>query len=114
MDINFKNNALQKLFSSEKELIRKYGDKNARLLMNRLTRLMAAENLMDIGPPMRKPERCHELGHNRKGELSIDLWGPYRLIFKPNHDPIPSRADGGLDWSQVTKIVIYGVDDTHG
>jgi proteic killer suppression protein len=50
----------------------------------------------------------------RKGQLSVDLDHPYRLIFVVNHDPVPVLPDGGLDWSKVTAIKILGVEDTHG
>ena len=60
--------------------------------------------------------RCHELTEGRRRgqfHLSVDLDHPYRLIFVPDHDPIPKREDGGLEWSQVTAIKILGVEDTH-
>ena len=57
----------------------------------------------------------HELtAGKRSGKLSVDLDHPYRLIFIPDNDPVPRRADGELDWSQVTAIKIIGVEDTHG
>ena len=59
------------------------------------------------------PGRCHELTGNRKGQLSVDLDGPYRLIFKTAHNPLPRKEDGGLDWERVTAIVVLGVDNTH-
>jgi len=31
----------------------------------------------------------------------------------PEHDPIPTLPDGGLDWNKVTRIKILGVEDTH-
>ena len=43
----------------------------------------------------------------------MDLDHPYRLIFRPANDPIPKKADGGIDWSAVTIIEILGVEDTH-
>ncbi len=46
----------------------------------------------------------------RAGNLSVPL---SRLIFTPEHDPVPRLEDGGLDWSQVTAIKIPGVKDTH-
>jgi len=55
-----------------------------------------------------------ELTGNRKGQLSVDLDHPYRLILKPDHDPVPQRKEGGLDWQSVTQIKIIGVVDTHG
>ena len=57
--------------------------------------------------------RCHQLRGNRAGQLSLDLDHPYRLIFEPDHDPIPRKEDGGMDWTQITAIVIIGVEDTH-
>lgn len=44
----------------------------------------------------------------------MDLDHPYRLIIRPNHDPLPMRAEGGLDWKAVTAIVIVEIKDTHG
>ena len=37
-----------------------------------------------------------------------------RLVFEPNHDPLPRREDGGIDLDQVTAItVIWEVIDYH-
>ncbi len=44
----------------------------------------------------------------------MSLWGSYRLVFVPDHDPIPTRADGGIDRTLVTKISITEVVDYHG
>lgn len=57
--------------------------------------------------------RCHELLGNRAGQLSLDLRGQYRLLFAPGHAPAVKRADGGLNWTQVTAVVVIGVEDTH-
>ena len=59
------------------------------------------------------PGRCHELKGNRADQLSLDLDGPYRLIFEPAHDPIPRRPDKGLDWTRVTAVRILEVVDYH-
>ena len=80
-----------------------------------MAELRAAVSLMDFWPPKSGPSRCHELTQGqRKGQLSVDLDHPYRLIFVPDHNPVPKREDGGLDWSQVTAVKILGVEDTHG
>lgn len=60
------------------------------------------------------PGKCHQLRADRAGEFALDLWGPYRLIFVPDHDPIPRLSDGGIDRAQVTRILIKEVDDYHG
>lgn len=81
------------------------------MLRRRLDTLVAVDDL----EMMRElPGRTHELKGSRQGQLSIDLDGPYRLIFEPAHNPVPQKEDSGLDWSQVTAIRILDVEDTHG
>ncbi len=111
MDIVYKTEKLAKECNEEKLLIRKHGPKQGALLKRRLNQLRASNNLEDLKnlPQM----RCHELKGNLKGQLSVDLDGPYRLIFEAAHNPVPTKPDGGLDWKKVTEIRILGVADTH-
>jgi len=113
LDISFKTTKLEKEFNEEKRLIKIHGSRRAKVIKIRLAELRAASSLYDLGPPYDGPGRCHELTGNRKGQLSVDLDHPYRLIFVPNHKPIPSKSNGGLDWKQVTSIMIIGIEDTH-
>lgn len=114
MDISFKNKKLAKSLNERAQLEKIHGTKRARKIRIRLTELRAAESLMDFWPPKSGPSRCHELAQGqRKGQLSVDLDHPYRLIFVPDHNPVTRREDGGLDWSQVTAVIILGVEDTH-
>lgn len=90
---------------------RKLGDRQAKLLTRRLVELRAARSLSDMS---RLPgPRCHPLSGNRKGQLSVDLDHPNRLIFVPDQDPVPTKPDGGLDWSRITTILIIEIADTH-
>jgi proteic killer suppression protein len=73
--------------------------------------LKAADNCAMV--PTQKPERRHELTGKRKGTFAVDLKHPFRLIFKPNHEPVPVKKDGGIDLSKVTAITILGVEDYH-
>jgi len=115
MDISFKNNKLAKSFNEGAQLVKTHGTLRAKKIRIRMKELRAATSLMDFWPPKSPPDRCHELTKGkRSGQLSVDLDHPYRLIFIPDHDPVPRRDDGGLDWSQVTAIKIIGVEDTHG
>lgn len=114
MDISFKNKKLEKEFNEGAQLDKVHGARRAKKIRLRLAELRAAASLMDFWPPKSGPGRCHELTQGkRKGQLSVDLDHPYRLIFAPAHDPVPKRKDGGLDWSQVNAIKILGVEDTH-
>jgi len=102
---------LQKLCSTSREAQRHLGAKRARRLQQRMMELKAAISLDDIS--RLPPARCHELTGNRKGQLSVDLEYPYRLLFIPANNPLPETKNGGLDWSGVTEIEIIGVVDTH-
>jgi len=110
LDIQFSSTKDIDLFNDTKTLTRRFGDKRAKLIRRRLDELRAADTLED----MRGIGRCHELSGDKKYILSVDLDGPYRLLFKPGHHPIPQKPDGGLDWPEVTLIMILNVEDTHG
>ena len=57
---------------------------------------------------------CHELKGNRKGTLAVKLDHRLRLIFKPADEPVPLKADGGLNWKEVRAIRILSIEDYHG
>lgn len=114
MDIVFSSKKLKKQLNEEKVMVKTHGPRRCRLLKVIMTQLRAAPNLGIFAPPYSPPNRCHELKGNKKGQLSVDLDHPYRLLFKPANDPIPTREEGGLDWNKVTAIEIKGVEDTHG
>ena len=113
MDIDFEGQQLEKDCNDERRMQKRYGAKRAKLLKRRLVQLRAAPTLATFHPPYSGPARCHELKGNLKGILSVDLDHPYRLFFKPAHNPLPQRAEGGIDWDKITAIVILGVEDTH-
>ena len=73
--------------------------------------LAAAETLLDIS--RFRPARCHELIGDRKGQLSVDLEGPDRLLFVPADDSVPKGKGGGLDWAAITSIEVVAIADTH-
>lgn len=110
MDIIFKNRKFEQECNRQKSLIKRFGIARAALIRRRLDDLRAAAGLH----VMRfLSGRCHELKGNRAGQLSIDLDGPYRLLFRAANEPVPAKPDGGLDWTRVTCIEILGVEDTH-
>jgi len=111
MDINFATQKLTKIFNSEKLLRKEYGSENVRIIIRRMMVLRAAPTLEDVSH--RSPKRRHELKRARKGKFTVDLKQPYRLIFKPNHKPLPKKDDGGIDIKRVTAITILGVEDYH-
>lgn len=110
MDIKFKSNKLEKSLTIPREISRTYGIM-AKLVNQRMKEFQASQNLYVFGK-LPGPG-CHELKGIRKGQLAVIISGNWRIIFEPNHDPIPLKVDGGLDWQQVTSIKILEVADYH-
>lgn len=111
MVIHFRSNKLEKTFSSEKELTRSYGVEQGRLIMRRVSELRAARCLADLR--LLPQLRAHELVGDRKGQISITVRQPYRLIVLTANEPIPKLPDGGLDWSLVTEVTVTEVVNYH-
>src|SRR5579884_2919039 len=103
MEILFNDPEDAAAWNDNKRLMRLHGTARAKLIRRRLDDLRAAPTLAVMRA---LPGRCHELRGERAGQLSVDLDGPYRLIFTPAHTPFPVKPDGGLDWQQVTAIVL--------
>lgn len=112
MIIQFRTAKLKKICNDFKLSQRELGPVCAKKLRTRLDELDAAECLDHL--KYLPQARCHELKGDLKGILSVDLEHPYRLLFKPAHNPIPKKSDGGLDWKEVKAIIILEVEDTHG
>lgn len=111
MEIRYKHKKLHKVCSSTKEIDREFGPKIGRKIRQRLTELEAVETLEEM---RRLPgARCHELKGERIGQLAVDIFHPYCLIFEPDHDPVPQKSDGGLDWARVAAIRVVEIKDYH-
>ncbi len=111
MEISFATSKLAKLCNSEKKMKGTHGVRMAQVIQLRLMDLDAAETL----EMMRGlPGRCHQLTENLDGMFAVDLVHPDRLVFKPDHDPVPELSSGGIDWSKVTKIEVVGIGNYHG
>ncbi|WPD23512.1 MAG: hypothetical protein SD837_02905 [Candidatus Electrothrix scaldis] len=111
MHIYFKKRKIEKICNESKIAIKELGEKRGKKLMQRMMELAAAAFLSDIS--IYPPARCHELSGDRKGQLSVDLGHPYRLIFIPADDPVPLKKDGGLDRTAISSIEIIEIADTH-
>ena len=84
--------------------------KLASAIATRIKELQATSTLDDMRFLAGKIE---ELKGQRKGQFSIRLSANFRLIFEPNHDPVPTKADGGISWVAVTRVKILEVEDYH-
>jgi plasmid maintenance system killer protein len=111
MQIVFKTNRLEKRLSSDREIVRTWGNDNGQKIKQRMAEFQAAKCLGDM---YSLPCRCHELHGDRDGQLSVDLKHPSRLVFELANNPIPRKVDGGIDPSRITAIRILEVVDYHG
>lgn len=111
MRISFEKKKLQTVCNNLKSMQAAYGKDMAAKLGQRLADLHAATTLADMSHL--PPARCHLLTGDRKGQFSVDLVHPYRLIFKPDHDPVPLDKQGGIDRRAVTDIIVVEIADTH-
>lgn len=112
MDIQFDNAHIRKLCNDQKVLSQKLQKKRAELVSMRLQQLEHVENLaqMNLFPQA----KCHPLLHGgRKGQIAIWVDNKVRIVFVPAHDASPTKADGSLDWTQVTAIKIIEIVDYH-
>ena len=111
MVLQYESSGMAKACATDKQMRKRWGEPMAARLRLRLTQLEAFVTLADAStlPAM----RCHELTADRKGQIAIDLVHPHRLILRPDHDPLPTKPDGGLDRTLVTKLVVVEVVDYH-
>lgn len=89
---------------------KRQGEHRAKKIRQRLDDLQAANNLEEMRS---LPGRCHELVGDHRGQLSLDLDHPHRLLFIPADEPPALKPDGGIDWTHVRVIKILGIEDTH-
>jgi toxin HigB-1 len=111
IEISWSDRRLEEACSSDRVGARRWGPGNWRRLKLRLASLAAAPTLRDMAGV---PGNCHQLRADRAGEFAVYLWGSYRLVFEPDHNPLPGLPDGGIDRGRITKIVIKEVVDYHG
>lgn len=108
MEIRFKDKRVRELCEMQAAAERKLGAACARKLRTRLSDLDSAKRVSDLvaGNP-------HPLKGDRAGQFALDLAGGVRLVFSPDHEPCPTRPDGGIDWSLVTIARIEFIGDYH-
>lgn len=111
IEISWSSRRLEKVCGDDRQGQKHWGADEWKILKRRLAALLGAPTLADM---LGVPGNCHQLHADRAGEFAISLWGSYRLIFEPAHDPLPTLKDGGIDTSLVTKIQIKEVVDYHG
>jgi proteic killer suppression protein len=91
-------------------LIKEFGKLRAEKIRLRLTQLEDALTLEDV---RYLAGNYHELINDRKGQWACDLDQPFRLIFEPHENPIPTDKDGRYIWIEITGVEIIEIVNYH-
>lgn len=110
MEFEFQTGKLRKELTEQKAMDRAYGSRSS-ALRRRLAVLRNARCLAEV--PKTPPDRCHKLTADRLGQFAVVIKGNWRLVFVPDHDPLPLLLDGGVDEAAITKIRFVEVVDYH-
>ncbi len=110
MKLAYKSRHLEKSLTDPKTMAATYGVR-AKKVNQRIKELRAAATLavMNTIPAA----NCHPLVGNRQIQFAVDISANWRIILEPDHDPVPSTADGGVDCERITAIRILEVEDYH-
>lgn len=97
MEIKYKNRNLKKISTNADIARRNYGEQMAKKIHQRIDNIIAADSVEML--VLCRIGRCHPLHGDRKGQYSMDLIHPYRLIF--------TRVDNEIQIVEVQEIVDY-------
>lgn len=110
MKLSFKTRKLEKQLTDPAMMQKKFGQM-AKKVNQRMKELRAADNLEVL---MSIPAaRCHLLHGDKKDCYAVDISGNHRLIFEPDHNPLPRKDDNSVDHLRITDIRILNTEDYH-
>jgi proteic killer suppression protein len=101
---------LKKIANDDRKMVKDLGKVRADKLRTRLSQLQDAATLEDV---RYLPGNYHELTGDRKGQWACELDQPYRLIFTPHEDPIPTNEHGQYIWPQILGIEVIEIINYH-
>ena len=110
MEIKFADKKLAKVVNNDAKMLKEYGSVRFKLLRRRLSQLQVANTLEDV---RLLPGNYHELTSTRKGQWACDLDQPYRLLFEPQENPIPTDESGKYIWLEIKGVEIIEITDYH-
>ncbi len=105
MDVAFASVQLRDLCASHSDLVRRYGDRQARRIAQRLQTLRVALDLTELKT---MPGRLHPLVADRTDCFALDLIHPKRLVFEVDVN------DGCDVWTaRAATVVVLEIVDYH-
>jgi len=110
VEITFTAKKLEKLVNDDRKLLKEFGKLRADKIRARLAQLRFANTLHEV---RYLPGNYHELSGNRKGQWACDLDQPYRLVFTPHENPIPTNEHGQYIWLEITGVEVIEIVNYH-
>ena len=108
--ISYKSNKLEKQLTDATEMKKAFGTM-AKKVNQRIEEIKSSGNLEILKKI--PAANCHLLKGNKKGEFAVDISKNYRIVFIPDHDPVPIKEDNSIDCIKITDIKILGTEDYH-
>jgi len=108
LEINVETKKMTKTLSSQKAMVRAYGEAISTKLMRRITELSAATSLADTSHL--PPQRLHQLTGKYDTYFAVDLTRNMRLVFRGldmNNEITMIKTD-------IISILVREVVDYHG
>ena len=110
MNITFANKKLEKQGNNFALAQKKLGNDRATKYHQRLGDIRDAESFKDL---QFLPGHFHNLSGDRNGQWSCNLDHPYRLIFEPAIQPIPTNEHGTPILTEMRIVEIIEIVDYH-
>ncbi len=110
MNIRFSNRKLERSVESFAAIKKNYGTR-ARQVYQRLDDLKMVTSLVRMYEI--PAAHFHELSADRPGEFAVSISRNHRIIFRPDHDPVPRKEDGGIELNMVDSIVILAIGEDY-
>jgi len=109
MEIAFKTKALRTLCLTANAMDERYGDEDGMELRRWLADMSAAERLTDV--PLLTLSSVYR---NCGGKVAVNVGVSLVVVFMANHQKPPKLADGAIDWSNIDRILVCQIEQTHG
>lgn len=108
MILAFSTKAIRSLCECQAKAEREIGLKAAKKLRERLADLRAASNVTEL-----VAGRPREIEGGRLANIAIKLADGFRMVLCVNHNDIPLRKSGRVDWSKVIRVRIHKIEVAH-
>ncbi|MBE9467939.1 MAG: killer suppression protein HigA [Bacteroidetes bacterium] len=110
MNITFANKKLKKQANNFALAQKKLGNDRATKYHQRIGDMRDVESFNDL---QFLPGNFHNLSSNRNGQWSCNLDHPYRLIFEPATQPVPTNEHGTPILTEIRIVKIIEIVDYH-